>query len=175
MKKIVLLLAAVIMISASGTLFAVVTPLCHPDVPTGPCVQPTDTQLINICIPYILRLTVDPDSVNLAIDCHDLGPDGYGSATATGTYHVATNMSNQKITGKINTAMPAGTVLKTTLSAVPGSTSLGQKVLTTVPVNLVQGITKVNGTGSINYLLEATYVADPTTTSRIATYTITSM
>ena len=71
--------------------------------------------------------------------------------------------------------MPANTALKAKLDAFGSVTSLGEKTLTTTPVDLVNNISHVAGGGFINYKLEANLLADPITTTKKVTYVITAM
>lgn len=94
---------------------------------------------------------------------------------ATATWAVTTNQSNAKITASIPTVMPVGVTLSSSLAAPTGATSAGFKTLTTVPTDLVTGITKVaQGAMVVTYRLDATAAAGVVTAqSRTVTYTIT--
>jgi DNA-binding response OmpR family regulator len=97
------------------------------------------------------------------------------SATSTGsTWAVTTNQTGAKITASINSNMPAGVTLSATLGAPAGASSAGIKALTTVPVDMVTGITKLAASGlAIDYQLDATAAAGPQSGTRTVTYTIT--
>jgi hypothetical protein len=98
-----------------------------------------------------------------------------GTATASGTYSVTTNGTGMKITAEIDQAMPAGVTLSATLAAPSGAASAGTVVLTTVPQDVVSGITRVAETGlGITYGLSAEVTAGPVSGNRTVTYTITT-
>jgi hypothetical protein len=72
------------------------------------------------------------------------------------TYAITTNQT-RKITGAIDETMPPGVTLTVNLTAPAGGTSAGDTELTTTPVNLVSGISKLNESGkTITYKLSAT-------------------
>jgi hypothetical protein len=79
---------------------------------------------------------------------------------ATTTYAITTNIANKKITGALNTAMPANTSLKVTLVAPTGGTSAGQITLTASAQDLVTGISTLAESGlGISYNFSATLAA----------------
>lgn len=173
MKKFALTLAAALLICSASSVFAI-DKLCV--VPVGPCVQPTDSQVLNMIIPPILRLSLIEDNLTLAIDCHDLGADEFGTATHTTQYKVATNFSDTKVVGKLQYAnMSAGMTLKAAMTCPAPAVSTGMQVLTTTAKNMVTGISHVKYTGDINYLLEANMAAAVGNHIRTVEYTIQSM
>jgi hypothetical protein len=94
---------------------------------------------------------------------------------STSRWNVTTNQTGAKITASIPSNVPAGLTLSVNLAAPTGAASLGYKVLTTVSVDLVTGITKIGQTNrTVNYRLAATAAAGviPSTT-RVVTYTLT--
>jgi CheY-like chemotaxis protein len=94
--------------------------------------------------------------------------------SATSTWAVTTNQSTAKVTAAINTNMPAGITLWTTLAAPTGGTSAGAKSLSTVAVDVVTNITKVAQAGlTITYQLDATAAAGVQSGTKTVTYTIT--
>jgi ribosomal protein S11 len=95
------------------------------------------------------------------------------SATNNSTsYSLTTNEPNKKITAVLNQAMPANVSLEVSL-ATPGSgTSAGNRTLTTTGVDVVTGISPVNGSGAITYTLSATAAAG-TVASQTRTVTFT--
>jgi len=98
------------------------------------------------------------------------------SVTSTGnTWAVTTNQTAAKITGSIASNMPTGVTLSANLGAPSGATSAGLKSLSTVAVDLVTTITKLNASGlSLAYQLDATAAAGVVTSStRVVTFTIT--
>jgi DNA-binding response OmpR family regulator len=98
------------------------------------------------------------------------------TVTSSGnTWAVTTNQTTAKITASIASNMPAGLTLSATLGAPAGATSAGIKSLSTVAVDIVTGITKLNATGlALTYQLDATAAAGVVTSAtRVVTYTIT--
>ena len=73
-----------------------------------------------------------------------------------------------KITGEINTAMPANTALRVMLAAPTGATSVGMVTLSATAQNLVTGIanlTSENGLG-ISYEFDASVSAGVVSSAR---------
>lgn len=73
------------------------------------------------------------------------------------TYNLTTLNSVRVITGKLNTNMPAGTILKVQLAAPVGATSSGSVSMSTTASNLVTAIPKV--TVAINLSITYTFSA----------------
>jgi len=97
--------------------------------------------------------------------------------TDTGsTYSIDITTSNMKLTGSINSAMPANTYLKITLSAPSGATSVGRITLTTTDLDLVTSLDSgmVEGGLGISYEFSATVAAGViATAAKTVTFTIT--
>jgi len=95
------------------------------------------------------------------------------SATASGTYAITTNESNQKITAAIDAAMPSGVTLAVLLGA-PAGASASSVNLSTTAQNAVTGISTLNASGlSVGYTLSATAAAGVVAQgTRTVTYTI---
>jgi antitoxin (DNA-binding transcriptional repressor) of toxin-antitoxin stability system len=98
-----------------------------------------------------------------------------GAADSTTTWAVTTNQTGAKVTGAIDTAMPTNTTLAVSLAAPAVGTSAGSKVLGTLAVDLVTGITQVQSTGlAVAYLFKATPTAGViASASKTLTLTIT--
>jgi hypothetical protein len=96
---------------------------------------------------------------------------------ATTQIRAKTNKKNnpQKVTARLNAAMPAGLSLIAELDAIGNSTSLGPVTLSTTARDLVTGITNTNNQSAIiSYTLQATAAAGVVAlSSRIVTLTIT--
>lgn len=90
------------------------------------------------------------------------------------TWSVTTNGSGRKVTGAIDTDMPAGVTLEVSLTAPSGATGAGDVTLSTVAADLVTGIASLDETGlGITYTLSATLAAGAVAeASRTVTYTI---
>lgn len=99
-----------------------------------------------------------------------------GVTDATTTWDVTSNMTDTKVTGAIDLAMPTDVTLTVNLAGPTGATSNGAVSLTTTAADLVAGITKVQESGltvtyGLNALPTAGVVASDT---RTVTYTITA-
>lgn len=77
-----------------------------------------------------------PFIISSATAGSDLAP----VSNATTTYNVRTTSGTSKITGRINSLMPADATLKVMLAAPGRATSAGAVILTTTNKNLVTGI-----------------------------------
>ena len=113
-------------------------------------------------------------SPSLVINTATAG-SGPANATATASWAVTTNQSGAKITGSLNSNMPAGLTLSVDLAAPAGASSAGAQGLSTVAVDLVTSITQLaQGALSVGYTLSATPAAGVVaSTTRTVTYTIT--
>ena len=113
-------------------------------------------------------------SPSLVINTATAG-SGPANATATASWAVTTNQSGAKITGSLNSNMPAGLTLSVDLAAPAGASSAGAQELSTVAVDLVTSITQLaQGALSVGYTLSATPAAGVVaSTTRTVTYTIT--
>lgn len=108
----------------------------------------------------------------LTISSAVAGQQPTSASNSSTTYSVATTTVVRRITGKINSAMPAGVTLSVRLTAPSGATSAGSVAMTTTTKNLVTSIPKnTNASGlSITYTLSATAAAAKVTN---ATKTLT--
>ncbi|HUR20890.1 MAG TPA: hypothetical protein VMZ90_08800 [Vicinamibacterales bacterium] len=91
------------------------------------------------------------------------------------TYDITNNAGadSKKLIGKINTSMPANTVLSVNVTAPSGALSADFVALTTSDQDLVTGIDNVNESGvAISFKLEAT-VAAGVIASATKTFTMT--
>lgn len=121
-------------------------------------------------------ITVSGNPGALIVNSATAGSDPDAASDATTTYGVDITTDNKKITGAINTAMPANTSLKVTLAAPSGATSVGQVTLSTSAQDLVTGL--LNGTNenglSITYEYSSTIEAGViSSSSKTVTLTIT--
>lgn len=106
-------------------------------------------------------ITVNGNPGALIINAAMAGFQPDAANDATTTYGVNITTDNMKITGAIDTAMPAQTTLKVTLAAPTGATSVGQATLSTSTQDLVTGLLiGTNQSGlSITYEFSATVEA----------------
>ena len=120
----------------------------------------TATQTATYEVTSIDEISVSGNPGALTINTAVAGSQPTDATDATTTYAITTNNSTRKITGKINTAMPANTSLKVTLVAPTGGTSAGQVTLSVTDQDLVTGITKLAESGkTITYVFSATLAA----------------
>jgi hypothetical protein len=121
----------------------------------------SDTITVNYEVTAINELTIADASVTLTVNSATAGsnPD---QASDSSTYSVTTNAGTdaKKITGVLNTAMPAGLTLQANLGAPAGATSAGATTLTASALDLVTLIDSVASSGlSLAFTLDATLAA----------------
>ncbi len=118
------------------------------------------TQTVTYEVQAIDEISVSGNPSAMIISSATAGSQPTAVTNATTSYSITTNGTTKKITGKINTAMPANTSLKVTLAAPTGGTSAGQVTLTTTDQNLVTGIGTLAESGkTITYEFSATISA----------------
>ena len=134
----------------------------------------TATQTVTFQVDAVNQVGVT-GSPTMAITAAVAGNAPTSVTSAGNTWAVTTNQSTAKITASIGSNMPAGVTLSCNLGAPAGASSAGLKSLSTVAVDVVTGITKLNASGlSLTYQLDATSAAGViTSTTRVVTYTIT--
>jgi hypothetical protein len=135
----------------------------------------TATQNVSIQVNAIYQIAVTGGAQSLTITTATAG-SAPTDATASVSWAVTTNQTNQKITASINSAMPANVTLSANLTAPAGATSAGSQVLGTSAVDVVTGIsTLATGGLGLTYTLSATPAAGVVaSTTRTVTYTITA-
>lgn len=137
---------------------------------------PTATQTVTYEVTAINELSVSGDPAALTVSTATAGSAPNSVSDASTTYAITTNETSRKITGAINTAMPAGVTLSANLAAPTGATSAGAVALTGTAQDLVTGISTLNESGkTITYSLSATSAAGvvPSATKTV-TLTITA-
>jgi len=135
----------------------------------------TATQTVTFAVSAINQLSVSGNPGALTVSTATAGSAPTPVTDSTTTYSVTTNEDDRKITGSINSDMPAGLTLEVSLAAPVGSgSSTGLQPLTTSPVDLVNAISALNETGrAISYRLSATTaVGVVTSDTRTVTLTI---
>jgi hypothetical protein len=135
----------------------------------------TATQNVTIQVNAISLIAVTGGSPSLTISTATAGSNPT-DATASVSWAVTTNQSNQKVTASINSAMPANVTLSAELDAPAGGTSAGAQSLSTTAVDMVTGISTLASAGlGLTYTLSATPAAGVVaSTTRTVTYTITA-
>jgi len=120
-------------------------------------------------------ISVNGNPGSLIISSATAGSDLAPATDATTTYNIDITIGTKKITGALDTAMPANTSLKATLAAPTGATSTGQVTLSVTAFDLVTGIgigTSQNGLG-ISYEFSASVLAGiVSAASKTVTFTI---
>ena len=117
-------------------------------------------QIINVPVATITVFTASGNPTPLIVNSAVAGFQPTDAVNYTTTYNISTNETNKKITGMLNHNMPANTSLKIRLAAPAGATSAGDIILTTTPMDLVTGISKVAESGkTITYIFSSTVAA----------------
>jgi len=120
----------------------------------------TAQQTVTYEVTAINEVSVSGDPGNLVVNTATAGSQPTADTDATTTWAITTNESTKKMTGSINTAMPANTTLEVNLTAPTGGTSQGDVTLSTTAADLVTGISTVAESGlTITYTLSATISA----------------
>lgn len=137
---------------------------------------PSATQTVTYEVSAINELSVSSPTVSLTVNAATAGSAPTAASDATTSYAITTNESNRKITGILNTAMPAGVSLSASLAAPTGGNSVGPVALTATAQDLVTGISALNESGKvITYSLSATSAAGVVASaSKTVTLTITA-
>ena len=144
MKKLVVLLIAVVLVAAFGSAFAA------NNIP----------QTITYQVQAINEITVSGNPGAHIVNTATPGSQPTAATDATTSYSITTNNSNKKITGVLSAAMPSNTLLKLNLTAPTGGSSAGQVTLTATAQDLVTAISTLAGSGlSIGYEFSATLSA----------------
>lgn len=135
----------------------------------------TATQDVTIQVNAISRIAVTGVAQSLTITTATAGSEPT-AATATVSWAITTNQTNQKVTASLDAALPANVTLSASMAQPTGATSAGSQALGTVAVDLVTGIsTLAQGGLGLTYTLAATAAAGVVaSTTRTVTYTITA-
>jgi hypothetical protein len=143
MRKLTALLAAGLVFGASGIAMA----------------GATANQTVTYEIQAINELSASGNPAALIVNAAVAGSAPTLVSDATSTYAITTNQT-RKITGALDTAMPAGVTLTVALAAPTGGTSSGDVTLSDTAADLVTGIATLNESGkTITYKLSATSAA----------------
>lgn len=140
-----------------------------------PAVAQTATQNVTIVVPEVELISVNDAAKTITFTTPTAG-NNFADATASSSYNLTVNTTNNKITGALSAAYATGITLKATLGAPTGASSAGAVTLGTTAVNLVTGVGTVAQTGlAIGYTASATAAAGPNGPgeTRTVTFTIT--
>ena len=137
----------------------------------------TATQTVTFQVTAIDEISVSGDPGALIVSSATAGSQPTAATDATTTYSITTNGSSKKITGDVDSAMPANTILAVTLTAPSIGSSAGSVTLTATAADLVTGIATVaEGSLSISYNFSATVTAGILTSdTRTVTLTLTDV
>ncbi len=134
--------------------------------------QTTVTQTVTYEVQAINEIGLNTP-VTLAINAATAGALSNDATDDTTTYSITTNETGKKITARIDTAMPAGLLLKLRLDPPSTGTSVGEVTLTTTPQDVVTGIGPATASKiKILYTLSATGAVVPTSGERSVTFTL---
>ncbi|MCK5644885.1 MAG: hypothetical protein KAJ19_29060 [Gammaproteobacteria bacterium] len=97
--------------------------------------------------PAATNISVSGNPGTLNISFAIAGFEPFSETDATTTYDISNDGSTVKITGSLNSAVPANTQLLLSLAAPTGATSTGWQYLTTSPSNLVTSIGTLDESG----------------------------
>jgi hypothetical protein len=136
----------------------------------------TAQQTVTFEVQAIDEMSVSGNPGALTVSTATAGSEPDDATDNSTTYAVTTNGTNKKITGAINSAMPANTTLQVNLTAPTGGSSAGAVTLTTTAADLVTGITQQAESGlTVTYTLSATVSAGVVASdTRTVTLTLTS-
>jgi hypothetical protein len=129
-----------------------------------------------ICGAQTLTVSGDPALMAVTTAAAGFAPNSVTNAVTTYTAAARRRQEPQKITGRLNQAMPVGMTLTVNLAPTTGATSNGAVTLDATTRDLVGNITNTNNlTRSITYVLAATPAAGVVPPqSRTVTFTITA-
>ena len=122
-----------------------------------------------------LSVSKNPGVLTIQTAIAGSNPTSVTDASTTYTVSIPPSGSTSRITGQLNTNMPAGVTLTINLAS-SGGVSVGAVALTTAAQNLVTGIPKKHTeTSGITYTLSATAAAGViASTNRTVTLTVVS-
>jgi hypothetical protein len=117
----------------------------------------TAQQTVTFQVDAINEVSVSGDPGDLVVNTATAGSEPTDDTDNTTTWAVTTNESNKKMTGSIDSNMPADVTLQINLTAPTGGSSQGDVSLTTGDADLVTSVATVAESGlGIIYTLSAT-------------------
>ncbi len=133
------------------------------------------TQTVTFQVMAINEISVSGNPAAMIVSTATAGSQPDQVTNALTSYNITTNGTSKKVTGAIDSAMPAGVTLTINLAAPTGATSAGDVSLTATAQNLVTAITqRAEATKTITYKLSATVAAGTVASaSRTVTLTVT--
>ena len=135
----------------------------------------TAQQTVTFQVDAIDEISVSGNPGNLAVTTATPGSQPDDDTDNSTSWAVTTNGTNKKMTGGINSNMPANVTLQINLTAPTGGSSSGDQSLSTTAADLVTSVTQVAESGlTIAYTLSATIDAGVVTQdTRTVTLTLT--
>ena len=132
-------------------------------------------QTVTFEVQAINELSVSGNPGALIINSANAGFEPIEVTDSSTNYGITTNGINKKITGEINSNMPANCALKISMAAPAGGVSTGHTVLSTIASELVTGISGLaESAKTITYSFSATIAAGLISSdSRTVTLTLT--
>lgn len=136
----------------------------------------TATQTVTFEVKEINKMSVSGDPGGLLIEAATAGQQPDGTQDSSTSYAVTTNEANQKITARIDSDMPTGTILRINLAAPAGASSQGNVTLSRTATDVVTSVSRVaEGNLGITYIFNATEDSGVVPQqSRIVTFTLTN-
>lgn len=120
----------------------------------------TAQQTVTYEVTAINEVSVSGDPGNLVVSTATAGSEPTDATDNSTTWALTTNGATKKMTGSIDTNMPANTTLEVNLTAPTGGSSSGDVTLSTTAADLVTSVSTVAESGlSITYTLSATIAA----------------
>jgi hypothetical protein len=136
----------------------------------------TAQQTVTYQVDAINEISVNTNPGNLVVNSATAGSEPNEDTDNTTTWAITTNQTTRKITGAIDSNMPANVTLEINLIAPTGGVSAGDVSLSTAAANLVNSIETVAESNlTITYTLSATVVAGVVAQAqKIVTLTLTA-
>jgi len=120
----------------------------------------TAQQTVTYQVDAINEISVSDNPDNLVINSATAGSQPNEDTDNTTTWAITTNQTSRKMTGSINSNMPANVTLEINLIAPTGGVSEGDVSLSSIDADLVTSIETVAESGlTITYTLSATVAA----------------
>jgi hypothetical protein len=136
----------------------------------------TAQQTVTYQVDAINEISVSGDPGNLVVNSATAGSEPDEDTDNTTTWAITTNQTARKMTGAIDSNMPANVTLEINLTAPTGGSSAGDVSLSTSDADLVTSIETVAESGlTITYTLSATVAAGVVTQAqKTVTLTLTA-
>jgi hypothetical protein len=136
----------------------------------------TAQQTVTYQVDAINEISVSDNPGNLVINSATAGSEPNDTTDNSTTWAITTNQTARKMTGSINSIMPANVTLEINLTAPTGGSSAGDVSLSTSDADLVTSIETVAESDlTITYTLSATVAAgEVAQAQKIVTLTLTA-